>query len=114
MAMARMIIGFISLSMGGCGPTDIHSPFSIRLPIPIGTNMICFTLKWGGLKGIRIELGFAGAGPLTVESAFTLATCNAVSRDENETKAKKNEIILTKVKEGDVFKTFLSFFEVVL
>jgi len=29
-------------------------------------------------------------------------------------KQKKNEILLTKVKEGDVFKTFLSFFEVVL
>jgi len=37
-----------------------------------------------------------------------------VSKDENETKTKKNEILLTKVNKTDVFKTFLSFFEVVL
>jgi hypothetical protein len=42
-ATVLMTIGCISLSMGGCGRTGIHSPFSILLPIPIGTNMICFT-----------------------------------------------------------------------
>ena len=114
MVMARMTIGCISLSMGGCGRTGIHSPFSIRLLIPIGTNMICFTPNWGGLKDIRIELGSAGAGHLTVKFAFLWQSALQVSKDENETKAKKNEILLTKVKEGDVFKTFLSFFEVVL
>ena len=112
--MVPMTIGCISLCMGGCGRTGIHSPFSIRLPIPIGTNMICFTPKWGGLKDIRIELGFAGAGYLIVESVFIYRCSLQVSKDGNETKAKKNEILLTKFKEGDVFKTFLSFFEVVL
>ena len=66
------------------------------------------------MKGLRIELGFAGAGHLTVESAFLWQSALQVSKGGNETKAKKNEILLTKVKEGDVFKTFLSFFEVVL
>jgi len=112
--MVRMTIGCISLSMGGCGRTGIRSPFSILLPIPIGMNMICFTPNWGGLKDTRIELGFAGAGHLTVESAFLWQCALQLAEDGNETKAKKNEILLTKVKEGDVFKTFLSFFEVVL
>ena len=89
MAMARMTIGCISLSMGGCGRTGIHSPFSIRLLIPIGTNMTCFTPSWDGLKDIRIELGFAGADHLTVESAFLWQSALQVSKDENETKAKK-------------------------
>ena len=71
-------------------------------------------LSSGGLKDFRIKPGTVGAGFIIVEFPFCRQSVLWVLTTEIALPLKKNEILLTKVKEGDVFESFLSFFEVVL
>ena len=106
--------GSIFRNTDGCGRTGIRFLFSTHQPIRIGINTIYRMLSLGGSKDIRIKHGIAGAGFTIVEFPFCGKPVFGSDIGNFSVFEKKNQILLTKLAEGDVFEIFLSFFEVVL